>query len=106
MHSCIKKTYTISPKLICEEHQNSNFKDSCGYGLTLQASQLEERQSMMKLSYEDIGIRNGDANRFGPYLNQYRSKSDDPGNVENHPVAAFQGGQDRWISVDIRSHLA
>ena len=54
-----KKAFTIAPKLICEKHKNSYFKDSCGYGLTFQALKLEERQSMMKLSYEDIGIRNG-----------------------------------------------
>lgn len=58
---------TISPKLICEKYEGSSLKDACGYGLGLQVTNLTGNESMLKLSYESIGIRDS-----GSLIFEYR----------------------------------
>ena len=58
---------TISPKLICEKYEDSSRKDACGYGLGLQLTKPKGNESMIKLSYESIGIRDS-----GSLIFEYR----------------------------------
>ena len=51
-------------------------------------------------------IRDGGANYFGPYFDEYQSKSDDLGTVEKLAPPAFQRCHVRGVPVDIRRDTA